>query len=374
MVVGTAALMVLGIQPILLGALVEEGRIGAGGLGAAATAEILALAVGTCIGPAFMNLGNLRVKCVAACLLLAAINFAMVVPGFELPIVACRAAAGAVEGLSLSAAILIMTHGRRPDRLSGIFLGAQTIPQVISAYLLPTAIIPRWGAAGGFMILGVLAAIAAIAALCLVDRIDADPTAADDELRWPPAAIIISVAAFAQFAGIGAAWNYLERLAVYHGLSGETIGLAISGSLLFQVGGAWLAAWVGGRLGYRFALVVGSAVQAAVVIALAGSNTPSLFIAASCAFGLFWLAMQPFQVRYAIVIDESRRLAVLLTPIALLGLSAGPLLVSPFVETTDLRWCFLGSSALLLASALLYLCATMVQSRGKVIAEHETNL
>lgn len=369
MIVGTAALMVLGIQPILLGALVEEGRIPADGLGSAATVEILAIAAGTCIGPVLMKTGYLRAKCAALCLMLAAINFGLTLPGFDLPIVACRAAAGALEGLSLSAAILIMTHNRRPDRLSGIFLGAQTIPQVISAYLLPTEIIPRWGSAGGFTILGILAAIAAIAALCLVDRVEVDPTTVNDDLQWSPAAIVISMAAFVQFSGVGAAWSYLERLAAQHGFSGETIGIAISGSLLCQVGGAWLAAWIGGRFGYRFALIAGSLLQAGNVIALAVADQPGWFISASCAFGLFWLAMQPFQIRFAIAIDTSRQLAVLLTPIAVVGLSAGPFLLARFAGATDLRWIFGGSSTLLLASALLYLCASLFQPRGKVIAE-----
>ncbi|WP_337180389.1 hypothetical protein [Sphingopyxis granuli] len=367
MIVGTAALMVLGLQPILLGALVDEGRLGTGGLGGAATAEILAIAIGTWVGASLLNRGRLRAKCLAICVALAAIDFASALPSFALPVAAVRAAAGLLEGLSLSAAILIMTHNRRPDRLSGIFLGAQTIPQVIAAYLLPTQIIPRWGAAGGFMILGGLAALAALAALCLVDRIETNSAAPGRALQWSPAAIILSLAAFTQFAGIGAAWNYLERLAVQHGLSGEIIGIAISGSLLFQIGGAWMAAWLGWRAGYRLALVVGCVAQAGVVITLSLSGAPAMFVAASCAFGLFWLALQPFQVRYAIALDNSRSLAVFLTPVALVGLSAGPLLVSPLAEAADLRWCYLGSSALLIASGVLYLSAVRVQSRRQAI-------
>jgi hypothetical protein len=58
--VGTAALMVLGIQPIFLAALVAEHRITDMVLGRLATVEVLAIAVGSAIGTAFFRTGGMR--------------------------------------------------------------------------------------------------------------------------------------------------------------------------------------------------------------------------------------------------------------------------------------------------------------------------
>ncbi len=60
--VGTAALMILGVQPILLGALTEEHRISIEELGRLATAENLAMAAISAVGAAVMGGTRLRAK------------------------------------------------------------------------------------------------------------------------------------------------------------------------------------------------------------------------------------------------------------------------------------------------------------------------
>jgi hypothetical protein len=79
---------------------------------------------------------------------------------------------------------------------------------------------------------------------------------------------------------------------------------------------------------------------------------------ASCLFGLFWLALLPFQVNQAIELDETRRIALLLTPIALIGMSLGPFIVSLAVRAGDVTGGFWAAASLLVLGGLLYASAS----------------
>src|SRR3569623_235882 len=76
MVLGTVAFMILGIQPILLGARVEAGRLTEKALGKVATLETLALAAAAAVGPPFLRRGGIRTKLIVTSLALVAVDIA----------------------------------------------------------------------------------------------------------------------------------------------------------------------------------------------------------------------------------------------------------------------------------------------------------
>lgn len=355
--IGTAAMLVLGIGPILLGGLAEAGRLSQAGVGQAATLEVLGLALGAVVGPSVMTAGQMRAKVAAACLLLAAVNLAMYFADSAALIMVDRAVAGVLEGLMLGGVNALLTHQRRPDRMSGLLLGLSTAPQVLAAYLLPTLVIPRYGLDAGFLLLAVAALSSAFACLALVDRVETPTIDHQTPIALPPATIGFVIATFLQMASIGAAWNYTERLATQHHLGAAAVGAALSGNLALQVAGALLAAWLAWRLPARALLIAGCLVQAAIVLGLTFAATAGSFIGLSCGFGLFWLGLQPFIVRELIVLDPTRRLAVLLAPIVLLGLSAGPLAASFFVTPHGVEGAFRVAAVLLILAACLFLAS-----------------
>ncbi len=363
MLVGTAALFILGLQPILLGGLAQAGRLSEAGLGIAATIEVLALALGAGIGPRLLNRGGLRWKTAAICLLLAMANGAVhwaISPG---AIYAGRGMAGLLEGLALGAALVVLTHTRQPDRISGLFLAIQTIPQMVAAYLIPVLLIPRWGVESGFVVLAIFGAAAAIGARGLIDKVTLPTAGPHGRLMWTPAVVLLMVAVVGQNAGIGAAWNYVDLLAHQRHYPAQAIGLAVAGSLGFQVLGAFFVAWIGWRLPYQWSLILGALVQVAVVLSMIAVQAPAGFVLATCLFGLFWLALQPFQVQQAIAVDHSRQVAILLTPLALIGLSLGPLVASTAVSHGDVGGGFRVGAAMLAFSALSYGGVWLISAR-----------
>jgi hypothetical protein len=74
--IGTIALLVIGVQPILLGAMVEARNATLSGVGVIAMCEIVALGLGIVVCDALMSLSRLRVAGVAAALFVAALDVA----------------------------------------------------------------------------------------------------------------------------------------------------------------------------------------------------------------------------------------------------------------------------------------------------------
>jgi MFS family permease len=157
-----------------------------------------------------------------------------------------------------------------------------------------------------------------------------------------------------QNAAIGGAWDYVDRLASQHHFPPEMSGIAVSGGLVVQVLGALAAAAWGRRLSFRWTLIVGTLCQAAVIGWLAVAATPLMYVLPALLFGLFWLALSPFQVRLLIAIDPSRTVAMLVTAAALVGLSIGPSVSALGVSTGDVTGAFWIASAMMLGALGLY--------------------
>ncbi len=345
--------MILGVQPVLLGGLAEAGRITDKALGPLATVEVLMIALGSAIGPAFARGGRMRLKTAALSLLLVGLDLSVVSAKGWWPLAAVRGAAGLVEGLLMGVTILVTIQHRHPDRLNAVFLAVSAVPQAVLAWLLPIWITPRFGSDGGFVALALISVAAVLAAFSLSSR---SPVAAAPHLRalFSRRAAIALAAIGLQNAAIGGAWAYVERLAAQHGFPPYVAAIAVSGGLVVQVVGA-LAAGAFGRLApFRTALIVGSLAQTGVIVGMAIAGAPLAYLVPALGFGLLWLAMSPFQVRLLIDIDPSRVAAEMLTAVSLVGLSLGPALSALGIVGDTVTGAFWVAAALMLVSTALY--------------------
>jgi MFS transporter, DHA1 family, inner membrane transport protein len=364
MVLGTVAYMILGIQPILLGALVEAGRLTNHALGKVATLETLALAIGAAVGPPFLRRGGIQAKIALAALALAALDVADYWAASPMPIYLLRTAAGAIEGLLLAGAILVVTYTRNPERMNGLFLAITTAPQIAATYLLSAVAIPRFGANAGFGLMAALSGLGAFSALALSDRTTSSAHALGAAKGvWTPWVLLMLVAILLQNAAIGAAWNYVEQIAHQWDISNQIVGLAVSGGLTFQLVGALGVAWIGWRFDHKLMLAAGCAVQALDVIVLGSLHAPMVYLGASCVFGLLWLALLPFEMKLLIELDRTRQVAMILSPVSLIGLSIGPFVGSLLVRENDVSPAFWFAAAATAASGALYTFTALAARR-----------
>jgi hypothetical protein len=346
--VGVNSLLVLGVVPVLLGALVDEHRLSNSGIGEIAALELLAMGLSTATAGAFVKPGRLRTIGVACSLGLAVVNLLTAqASGFSLfPL---RAAAGAIEGVLLWITVSMIARTVTPERWAGVFFAAQTFGQLVLAVALAMWIMPRFGATGGFLALAVASLMGVVPALFTPHRFAPLPLAPGERGTPPPRGWLALIVTAIYVSAGGAVSVYLQPLAHQAGLTADVARAANWVSLVAQVAGASLATLLAGRVRY-FTVFVVVTVSTLVVWSLFGRAVPAwLFVGANGVAGLTSIFLAPFLVPFTIEADPSRRAALQSGAAQLLGGALGPLMASFVVSDSDVRGGLWLGAAILLA-------------------------
>ena len=334
--VGINSLMFAGILPILLGALADEHRLSASGIGLTAMTELLAMGVSTSAMGLIRRPERLRLIGVAASLTLAALNLAAMRTGGGW-LIAVRGATGASEGVLLWITVAMIARTVTPERWAGAFFTTQTLAQLLLAIALAVAIVPRYGANGVFVSLAVLAVVGVIPALLSPRRFAPLPVGRGGSELPPPRGWVALGATLIFVSAGGAVGVYVQPLAHQAGLSSGLARAAIWIALAAQVAGGALATSLAGRVRYFTVFIITSVVYLAVWASFSQPLIAWVFIAANAASGLVGLFLGPFLVPFTIDADPSRRAAMQSGAAQLLGSALGPLLASQVVGDRDVR-------------------------------------
>jgi hypothetical protein len=325
----------LGLQPLLLGALADEHRLSIDQIGFAATAELLALGLTTGLLAAFMPTHRLRLISAGGGAGLSLANLASIqASGFNM--VATRGAAGLFGGILVWIAIAAVTRAARPDRLSGIFLAVQTLAQAALAGILPITLMPHYGANGGLACLAVFGVLAMTAAFMLPDSLPALPKPETGPASVPIVGWIGLAAVFFYMAGIVGLWVFVEQIGTGDKIATRIVGFAVAAALAAQVTGSIVATLITGRIKAVPVLALCYLLNIGVLYVLGGKLSAPLYLVSIILFGFLWLFAMPFQTSLLIFIDPTRRSAMQLSAAQLLGCAAGPLVTSAFATNTDL--------------------------------------
>ena len=349
--VGINSLLVLGVMPVLLGALVDEHRMTAAGLGQAAMLELLTMGLATAAAGAVLKPKHLRMIGLAASVGLALTDLATTQCSGG-AVFAIRAAAGALEGILLWITVGMIARTLTPERWAGVFFTAQTLAQLILAILLAVSVMPRYGANGGFIALAVASGLGMIPALFSPNRYPPLPLA-PGEGGAPPLRGWLALGATVIFVAAGGAVGvYLEPLAHQAGLTAGVARTALWTSLAAQVVGGALATAMAGRVRYFTVFIVASASYLAVWYILSLRAPGWLFVGANAFAGLTGLFLAPFLVPFTIEADPSRRAALQSGAAQLLGGALGPLLASFVVDDRNVHGAlWLGGAMLIVGLA-----------------------
>ena len=343
--VGINSLMFAGILPVLLGALADEHRLNASGIGLTAMAEALAMGLSTAAMGLIRRPGRLRLVGVLASLALAALNLiAMRASGAAL--IALRGATGASEGVLLWITVSMIARTVTPERWAGVFFTTQTLAQLLLAIALAMVFVPLYGANGAFGALAALAVLGVVPALLSPTRFAPLPVRAENS-ELPPPRGWVALGASLIFVSAGAAVGvYVQPLAHQAGLDSGVARSAVWIALAAQVAGGALATLLAGRVRYFSVFIITLVVYLAVWASFSQPLIAWAFIAANAAAGLVGLFLGPFLVPMTIDADPSRRAAMQSGAAQLLGAALGPLLASQVVGDRDVR------GVLLLAAGL----------------------
>lgn len=366
--IGSVGLLILGLQPVLLGALYTEGHVSGDELALVATAEMIAIAVGSGVVAMLLAARNMRWKSAVLLILLALANWWTAYAASANTLIAARAVAGLAEGGLVAVATELIARSRRAERIGGYFVTIQTLMQCALALVLALYVIPAAGSAGGFIAL----ALVCLASLVIAWKVPGNYADLPKEenlanvLTLPSMTALLSV--FCYFMFFGAVWAFLEPLGAQYGIDGRTVGLIVSASLAVQVLGAMTATVFEARIDYRLAIAAIGTVALVSSLVLAGGPGLTTFWVAALVMGFILLFVVPYQIRLAITADETRT-AVLLVPAAqLFGLAIGPIAASLLIDGKDFRPVPEFAAASALASVILLGLFILVSRRRRVTA------
>lgn len=350
--IGSCALLVLGVQPVLLGAMVQEGRIAEAQVGNLVTIEMLAMVVGSLAGIGLLRKRGARVVIGVAGLVLAAMNLTMMDHSGIAVLSAFRAVAGLSEGVLVASALVAISRVARVERASAIFLAVQTLLQAIVAASLPFIVAGSSRTDTALLALAAAGALAAAAALSLPRQLQ--PAAPDSERgALTPASLAALLGAGLFLGAIVSVWSYFGLWLIHYGYPPTFEGTAVSLCLVAQVVGALTAARFGERLPNR-QTIAACALVGALLVALffVGRGSPTAILTVSMAFGFVWLFTLPLFAGWLIEIDPGRRAILYLTAFQLGGAALLPSLAGIAVGrfSVDAALIFSGATFLVLAT------------------------
>ncbi|RDJ00130.1 MFS transporter [Dyella solisilvae] len=329
LLLGCVALMMLGLQPVLLGELVNRQRISLEGVGVVAMGEIFALGLGVILAEKVLPLGRLRETAAGASLLLAGVNLLTLLAKGDLACTLVRLLAGLLAAALFWITTMVIVRSAKPDRLAGVFLTLQTAVQAVVALCLARWVMPAFGWQAGFV------AVAALSLLPLT------------VLRWIPLRLGLHAEAvkpslvsmrglfallvpFAQMCAVGTLWAYLDPLGQAAGFTASNAQALVSLVLFMQLVGGSVASMAVRWWRAPATLAVGVVLFVAVTLGMHGLPAGRLvaFAVLCGVFGFGWLFLMPFHIRLAFDVDPQGRVALLVPAAQLLGSAFGPLTAS----------------------------------------------
>mgnify|MGYP000474009963 CR=1 FL=1 len=366
LLIGSTGTLILGLQPVLLGALLSEKRLTFDGIALVATVEMLAIGIGSALFAILFSASHMRIKA-AILLLIAALGQSLTADAVGLvSLTLIRALTGFVEGALIAVAVEAIARTDQPGRNGGWFVIVQTIAQSILALVLALAIVPAWGSFDGFHILA-MTTMLTVAVLPWVNNNYGPLARSAQTAAGRPGggrALVALCVIFTLYLFIGAIWAFLEPLGGQSGISAQTVGLIVSISLLAQVLGALAATALEPRLHYT--QVIGGAAVIAVLIAAGFALGPSLvvFWALSLATGFLWLFVVPWQIGMTLAADSSRKTTLLVPAAQLFGAAIGPAGAAALISPPDFHPAAWFACAAAATSFILLVLFTFLQKQA----------
>jgi hypothetical protein len=361
--VGTIGILIPGVQPIVLGALLEAHHIDLAQLGHASSSELLCMGGAAALAAALLPPHHVRGIGFIASLIMAAGNWATPYLSGE-SVTLMRAVTGATGGILIWVTSCMIARSAMPDRWAAIWLAGQTLAQLLFGFAMSGWAQPLWGASGDFQILALASVVAAAASLLL-------PRAFVDLPKSEHATSSAGIPSLRGMAGlvvgflfmmfIVSVWVYYEPIAHDAGLSSKVSDNATLLSLGCQVLGATTAAVFAGRLRWYPILMGCAVIDLALVWILGSRPSEALFLIDAAVFGFIWLFILPIEVSMLIEADPSRRAAVLNGGVNLLGGSIGPSVAAELIAPDNMR------GALWLAAGCLAVCVLIATALKVVI-------
>jgi len=365
-ILGSLALLMVGVMPALLGTLADNGRLSAAGIGQCATLESLMMGLSAGAAGMALKARHLRWISAAAVLALVALDFASM-PASGMGVLILRTLAGIPEGILLWITVGMIARTETPERWAGFYWTALVSGQLLMA-LSFVYVIPHFGSEGGFAALGLTTLLGLFAASRTPNFYGDLPVSPDESGAPPLRGWWALLATLLYTAASGAVLVYLQPLSHEAGLSADVARTSLWVSLAAQVAGGFLATALAGRIHWFTVFCFSTILFISGWFALTVHAGAWLFIAANGWIGLVIVLIGPFLVPMTIEADPSRRTAMQSGATQLLAGALGPLLASFIVSDRDVSGAIWLGVGLILSGLVMMgaLHVTALRTRKKL--------
>ncbi len=362
LLIGAAGLLVLGVQPLLYGSYVHEGRIGEASLGLLAAIEIAAIALGSAGGIAL--LGRMPARMVA--LIGVAVTIAANLLPAAIPLLLARAISGAGGGLLVGVAAGAIARSKGLNAAAAAFLFLQALSQYAILQWFASAATT----ASSADVQHALAVIAAITALTLPLVPSSLAQAAHHEAGASKGAIPpsgwIGLGASALLVGaVVGIWAYMGLWLEARGIAPERIAPMLTASMVGQMVGALVAIALGerGHAGLR-AVVTGLGLILIVALLFLRGADGMFGWSLVVGYGFVWMVLTPALTGFLLEADPTRRSLPFAASAQLLGAAILPTAAGMLIELQGLDTVLLACSAAVVLGLVLIGAALGLRPRA----------
>ncbi len=351
LLIGTAGLLVLGVQPLLYGNYVHEGRIGEASLGLLAAIEIAAIALGSAGGIVLLARVPARVVALSGIAITIAANL---LPAL-VPLLLARAISGAGGGLLVGVAAGAIAKAKSLNAAAAAFLFLQAASQY--AILQWFASAATTGSAADVQ--HALALIAALVSLALplvptklAPAAHAETNASKGTL---PLSGWIGLAASALLVGaVVGIWAYMGLWLESRGIAPDRIAPMLAASMVGQMAGALVAIAVGerGHAGLK-AVVTGLVLILIVALLFLRGADGTMGWGLVVGYGFVWMVLTPALTGFLLEADPTRRSLPFAASAQLMGAAILPTAAGMLIKAGGLDGVLFACSAAVILGLVL---------------------
>lgn len=322
------------LQPMLLGGLLAEGRIGAAAMGYAAAAEGLGMVIGTTLASALLAPRRLRLIAVLALLAVMAANvmtIAMPPPG----IIAARGLSGLGNGILFWVFVGMLARSELPTRLFGTYYSANAALVFLTSVFLASSAAGRSASLLGYGFLITLY-VPLLLAIRFAPNDYADIRQDNGGLALPPLWGFSALAAVILFlAGVMSFWIYSVPLGHQAGIATQSMKAIVGAGTGVQILGGLAAISLATRLSGTGVVIFTAGGGLLAVMATLTSSDMLVWASAVSILAFCWMFGLPFHIAFLNDADPTRRASMFVGTAQLVGLTIGPLLASPMISARN---------------------------------------
>lgn len=357
------------ILPILLGGLLQEGRLTAEQIGQAAMIELLAIGIVNGLAGAWLPHRKLRLIGLSAGLLLVMANIATIYVSGSM-ILAVRALSGIGCGIFLWIVVGLFVRSLNPARWVGIYVVLVSLVAMVLSQLFASFLVPKFGINGGFSALAAMCALSALGSLLLPAAFSTIEQSGPKGSPVPPLPGILALLnQFFYVAALLAVWVYVGTMSLQNGNDPKLTETAFTVAFGCQIAGGLAASALAGRISSFLIIVISGCISIFLAVAIAGGASGAFYLAAVALFGGLWMFAAANLVPFAVVADKTLKAAMLAVSAQLLGSAAGPAIASRTVVAGDVRAALWTGAALFAVALLMAVAALAVGRSSQPLAE-----